>query len=186
MARETRNFHVTEGVVPHLQTPAEAEQFTLPPEVSMVLLTWISFFLLLAILRKFAWRPILDQIESRENKIETSLKEAQHIKAEIEKLNTTIAEKLAKAETQAQQYLEDGRKAAHESAKHIEQRAREEVQIMVTNAQRAIQRETDQARASLREESAQIVVDLAGKLIEENLDQEKNQRLVQRFMQETT
>ncbi len=64
------------------------------------------------------------------------------------------------------------------TSKIIQGRTREEMRILTENARREIAQDTDQARAILREETARIAVELAGRLIEENLDNEKNRRLV--------
>jgi len=154
------------------------------PDVTMVLLTWVTFFLLLAILNKVAWKPILQLLDEREKSIRESLENADKIKVEMANLQETRDEVLAKAELKSKESIEQSRKAAVEAAKVIEHKAREEAKILLENAQREIKAETENAQAALREESSRIAIELAGKLIEENLDTEKNHELINRITKE--
>ena len=61
------------------------------PDVSMMLLTWVTFLLLLALLYKTAWKPILDALDAREEKIRRALEDAQKAHEELERVNQTRA-----------------------------------------------------------------------------------------------
>lgn len=156
----------------------------LSPDASMVLLTWITFFLLLAVLHKFAWKPILASLDAREERIRRSLVEADKVKEELQRINQARDQVMAEAEARAKEILEQSRKAAVEAAKIIQHKAREEGQILLANARREIQEEKEKAQADLRQESAHIAITLAGKLLEENLDNEKNRRLINEYIKE--
>lgn len=158
--------------------PSEVEFDLFHPDVILVILTWITFFLLLGILYKFAWRRILIVLDDREKLIRRSLEDADRIKEELTGIHETRHQMMAEAETMAGKIIEQARQAAEETSKMIQGRTREEMRILTENARREIAQDTDQARAVLREETARIAVELAGRLIEENLDDEKNRRLV--------
>ena len=159
-------------------TPSEVEFDLFHPDVGLVILTWITFFLLLGILYKFAWRRILIVLDDREKLIRRSLEDADRIKEELAGIHETRHQMMAEAEARAGKIIEQARQAAEETSKIIQGRTREEVRILTENARREIAQDTDQARAILREETARIAVELAGRLIEVNLDDEKNRRLV--------
>lgn len=162
----------------HAMPTAEVESAIFSPDANMLILTWVTFFILLAVLHKFAWKPILKTLSDREESIRKSLDDVDRIKREMTALNETRARLIAEAEGKAADIIGQSRKAAVEAARIIEHKAKEEAKISVENALREIKEETQKARMRLREEGAQIAVELAGKLIEANLDTENNRELV--------
>jgi len=104
----------------HAVSPAEVESSLLSPDASMLVLTWVTFFLLLAVLYKFAWKPILAALDTREESIRKSLEDAERIKGEVERLNETRAQMMAESEERAKDIIDQSRKAATEAAKVIE------------------------------------------------------------------
>lgn len=153
-------------------------------DATMMLLTWITFFTILALLYKFAWKPILTALESREKRIEKSVEDAEKIRIEMEQLAENCQRKLAQAEEKAKEIVDESRKAGIEAAKHIQAKAKDEAQIILENARREINEEVEKAQARLREESADIAVQLAGKIIDENLNVEKNRKLINQYIKE--
>lgn len=147
-------------------------------DLTLVLLTWITFLSLLAVLYKFAWKPILAALDKREETIRKSLEEADRIKEELREINQKREQLIREAEDKAKEIIDQGRNAAVEAARTIDRKAKEESQILLENAQREIKDASQEAQFELRKMSAQIAVELAGKLIEENLDSEKNRKLV--------
>ena len=154
------------------------------PEVQVLFLTWVTFFILLAILYKFAWKPILTGLEDREEGIRKAVDEAEKTHAEYQKIEETRKRLVAEAQDKGKEIIDQSRKAAINAAKVIEQKSKEQVEIVLENAQREIRSEKEKADALLREESAKIAVALAGKIIEENLDNERNQKLINRLIKE--
>ena len=74
--------------------------------------TIITFLILLGVLTKFAWKPLLKALEIRENEISQSLKDAEKAKKELERLSEESEEIIAKARSEAQGILSEGKKAA--------------------------------------------------------------------------
>lgn len=146
--------------------------------------TWITFFLATFLLYKYAWKPILTALDKREEGIQKSLDDAERIQAELTQLDDKKKEVLQEANNQAKEIVAGARKGATEAARVIENKAKEEAQIMLTNARREISAETNKARAVLRKESSELAVNLAGKIIGENLDDERNRKLTQKFIEE--
>ncbi len=158
------------------------QQSFISPDVEMMLLTWVSFFLLLGILYKFAWKPILDGLDAREGSIRKAVDDAERIKLELEKIHQTREKMLEDTEVAAKEIIAESRTAAVEAAKVIQQKTKDEVKIILENANREINSTKEQAQAELRRESAEIALKLAGKLLEENLDNDKNRRIVDQFI----
>ena len=168
----------------HAVPPEEVEASLISPDVGMLILTWAVFLLLLAVLYKFAWKPILTALDAREQSIKKSLDDVERIKSEMENIDAARRQLIGEAQEQSKEIIDQSRKAAREAAQVIENRAREEARISLENALRDIREETQKAQMRLREESAQIAIELAGKLLEENMDTNANQKTVNRFINE--
>ena len=164
--------------------PVAKEGDFMDPHVTMLILTWIVFFALLAVLQKFAWKPILTALDKREEDIRKAVEHAEQIKNELAQIEQKRSEVLTEAAHKAKEIVDQSRKAAIEAANTIQQKAREESKILLENAQREIKESVEKARADLREETAHMVVNLAGKLIQENLDKEKIQKLVSQLIKQ--
>ncbi len=169
---------------PHGEHHGKAHIGFLQPEGMMTLLTWISFFLIFSVLYKFAWKPILAALANREDYIKKSLDDADKIKEEMESLQEKTQKMLEQAQAESKEIVDKARKAAVQAASVINAKARDDAQILVDNARREIQTEVEKAQSNLREESAQIAVELAGKILEENLDPEKNRKLINHYIKE--
>ena len=172
----------TEMPLPAGETPTQPQLFT--PEINVLLLTWVTFFALLAILYKFAWKPILAGLDKREEGIRRSVDEAEKIHGEYEKVEEEKKKILNHADQEAKGIILQSRKAAVVAANVVEQKAKEEAQILLENAQREIKAEVEKAESSLRQKSVEMVMSLASRLVQENLDSVKNRKLVEKALDE--
>ena len=168
----------------HAIPPEEVQASIISPDLSMMVLTWVVFFLLMGVLYKFAWRPILTALDAREKSIRKSVDDVERIKREMEDIEQTRRQLINEAHTKSKEIIDHSRKAAREAAHIIEQKARETAKISLENALRDIREETQKAQLQLRREGAHIAIELASKLIEENMDTEKNQKTVNRLIKE--
>jgi F-type H+-transporting ATPase subunit b len=157
-----------------------------PMEVSgqMVMWTWVVFVLTLIVLYKVAWKPILAVLDQREKDIQDSIDNTVTIREELDSLEEIKAKTIADADGKAKAVLEAARKGAHVQAELIESKARDEAKIMAENASREIEASRAKAEETLRIESATWACNLAGKLINENLDDDKNRALTDQLIQE--
>lgn len=157
-----------------------------PLEISsqMVLWTWILFGVMLIVLYKVAWKPILGALDEREKGIQDTIDNAAKVREELDAIEETRAKIIAEADEKSKAVLEAARKGAREQAGLIESKAREEAQIITENASREIEISRARAEDALRRESAQWARELAGKLIDANLDDEKNRALTDRLIEE--
>jgi F-type H+-transporting ATPase subunit b len=146
--------------------------------------TLIVFAILVVVLGKFAWGPILNMVEEREKGIQAKLDEAAALNADAAKLLEQHREQLADARRQASELIAEGRTAAERVRKDIEEKARAEGQAIIERARAEIERERDAAIDMLRKESVDLALAAASKLMQENLDQAKDRALVERFLGE--
>ena len=140
------------------------------------------FVLLLVILWRFAWGPILKAVEAREKGIQDSLDEAARRNQEASELLDEHKRQLADARRQANDLLQEGKAAGDSLRREIEEKARSEAQAMVERARVDIARERDAALDTLRRESVELALAAASRLIRENLNQEKDRRLVEGYL----
>src|SRR3954469_23069863 len=103
--------------------------------------TIVTFLVLLALLAKFAWRPLLEALETRQNAIRKSLDDAQQAKVELERLNTESAQIIQRARVDAEAVLAQGRADGERLREEIRAKARGEADHIVKNAERQIQLE---------------------------------------------
>jgi F-type H+-transporting ATPase subunit b len=146
--------------------------------------TLIVFVGLLLILSKYAWGPILATVEAREKGIQDALDEAAARNAEAAGLLEQHREQLADARRQANELVAEGKAAGEKVRKDIEEKARSEGQAIVERARAEIERERDAALEVLRKESVDLALAAASRLMQENLDQDKDRELVERYLAE--
>ena len=160
----------------------EGEVNLMDPSKDMVLWTWVTFILLLIILYKFAWNPILSALDKREKDIKDSVENAAKIKEELEKVESSREKLIKEADDKAKEIVATARRAAVEASRVIEEKAKEEAKILLENANREIKAAREKAIASLRQDSATLAIEVAEKLIGVNLDSEKNNELTERLI----
>jgi F-type H+-transporting ATPase subunit b len=140
--------------------------------------TIVVFLVLLALLRKFAWRPLLQALEARQQTIRQSLDDADKAKKELQRLQEESAQIVREARVEAESIVSRSRSNAERLKEEIRQKARADAESIVRTAERQIQLETQQALRQIRQEAADMSVAIASKLIQRNLSKEDNQRLI--------
>lgn len=149
-------------------------------EVNLGLSVWatVVFFALFGILWKFAWAPLLDVVNQREERIQGALDESAEAREEAQQLLAEHKEQLADARRQANELVAEGKAAGQRLRSEIEEKARAEAQSILASARAEIERERDQAIAELRRESVDLALAAAGKLIHDKLDSQQDRALV--------
>ncbi|HKB10649.1 MAG TPA: F0F1 ATP synthase subunit B [Vicinamibacterales bacterium] len=140
--------------------------------------TIVTFLVLLALLAKFAWRPLLEALDTRQASIRKSLDDAQRAKQELERLNAESAQIIARARQEADSIITQSRADGERLREEIRQRARAEGEMIVKNAERQIQLETSRALEQIRHEAVELSVMIASKILQRNLTREDNERLI--------
>jgi F-type H+-transporting ATPase subunit b len=146
--------------------------------------TLIVFVILLLILRKYAWGPIVDAVDSREKGIQAAIDGAAELNAEAAKLLEEHREQMADARRQASEILAEAKVASERVRKELEEKARTEAQGIVERALAEIERERDGALETLRRESVDLALAAASQLMQESFDQETDRQLVERYLNE--
>lgn len=154
------------------------------PDPGLYIWTILTFLVLLGLLAKFAWRPLLAALDSRQNAIRKSLDDADQARRELERLNQESVQILNKARKDADQIIVSGRSDAERLREDMRQKAKTEADAIVKNAERQIQLETARALQQLRAEAVDLSVMIASKLIQRNLSKEDNERLIEEALKQ--
>lgn len=148
------------------------------PDPGLFIWTIITFLVLLGLLAKFAWGPLLKALESRQETIRKSLDDAQKAKEELEHLQAESAQIIRQARVDAESIIAKTRTDADKLAEELRQKAREEAEGIVRNAERQIQIETRRALQEIRTEAVDLSVTIASRLLERHVSKEDNARLI--------
>jgi F-type H+-transporting ATPase subunit b len=138
----------------------------------------VTFLVLLGLLTKFAWKPLLLALEARQQTIQQALDDAEKAKVELERLNRESALIIRQARVEAEQIITMSRGDAERLREELRQKARAEADGIVKTAERQIQLETARAIQQIRHEAADLSVAIASKLIRKNLTKEDNEKLI--------
>jgi len=144
----------------------------------------ISFLVLVWILAKFAWKPLMEMMEKRRQFIEENLANAEHERQEAEKIRLQYQEDMLKARQEAQGIIEKATKNSEERATEILAEARKETEKMKQAALADISRERDKAISDVKAQVVELSVAVAEKIIQQKLDIKGQESLIEQFIQE--
>jgi len=157
----------------------------LTPDPGLVFWSLITFGLLVFILKRFAWKPILHALKTREETIEYALAAAEKAKAEVEDLNLTKIQIMNDAKAERDGMIKEAREFKENILVDAKRRAQEEADKIIVSARLQIEREKNEAIQELKEKVAEFSVDIAGKLLEEELEtSDKQKAIIDRYLQE--
>ena len=148
--------------------------------------TILTFLVLLGVLAKFAWNPLLKMLKDREELIRSSLEDAEKAKMELERLNTEGQDIINKARSAAQTILSEGKAASSKMKEETLSSAKEQAKVILTEAEKQIQIEKDKAIAEIKSEVVDLSLSVATKLIKKNISREDNQALIDDSLENVT
>ena len=144
--------------------------------------TVVTVLLLVLLLSKFAWKPILSVLKQREDAIKDSLEQADKAKEEAKKILAENQNNLAKAEEESKKIIEQSRQFAENLKEQILKESKEQAQKLIADAAEEIERKKNAAFDELKNQIADISIKAAEKILKENLDAEKNKKLVDKYI----
>ena len=163
---------------------AESSNPLLNPDPGLAIWTVITFVILLVILRKLAWGPMLEALDAREKAIRDSLAEAEKARAEA---STSIEQQqklLDDARRDAQDLLATSRTDAERAREESLAKARAEGERIIASGKQAIEQEKRAALAELRTAAVDIAVEASSKLLRKRIDDAASKELVATYIQE--
>jgi len=154
------------------------------PDPGLFIWTILTFLVLLTLLAKFAWGPLLRALDSRQETIRKSLDDAQLAKQELERLQHESAQIIRQARVDAEAVITQSRTDAARLREEMRQKARTEADAIVRNAERQIQLETQRALQQIRHEAVDMSVMIASKILRRNLSKEDNEKLIEEALKQ--
>ena len=158
-------------------------------EFSIGLFFWqtIIFILLIFLLKKYAWKPILDAVNEREEGIKNALLSAEKAKEEMASLQSDNEETLKKARAERDSLLKEAREIKQQLIDDAKNEAQSEAKKIISQAQETIQNEKKAAISDLKNQVASLSIDIAEKVLKEKLSDDKTQmNLVKDLVKDVT
>ncbi|MDG1063561.1 MAG: F0F1 ATP synthase subunit B [Flavobacteriaceae bacterium] len=158
-------------------------------EFSVGLFFWqtLLFVTLLFLLKKYAWKPILDAVNEREEGIKKALESAEQAKEEMANMNADNEKLLKEARAERDAMLKEAREIKSKLIGDAKDEAKVEADKLMTQAQAAIESEKKAAIAEIKEQVASLSLDIAEKVIKEALSKDdQQQKLVKNLLDDTT
>jgi len=146
----------------------------------------INFFIVLLALRLFLYRPVLNMLDRRAQRVREGLEAAEQSKERAEHAEQEVAQRLDEARRQGQALIAQAQETASRIQEEARSQARREGEALLERARNEIQLERDQAIAQLRREFAELTVSAAEKVIGQSLDRQAHRRLIDEVLAEST
>ena len=140
--------------------------------------TIITFLLVLFLLSKFAWKPLLKVLQEREDEIKSSLKDAEVAKTELEKVNLESEKILNNARAEARKIQAESKSVSEKQRDEIIHKAKEEAKKIVVNAESRIKMEKDLAIKQIQEKVIELTFSISEKVIKKNLTTGDNKKII--------
>ena len=155
-----------------------------PPDWQQILSQAVSFVLLLWILRRFAWRPLLTMLDQRRSHIEEGLRQVAQSKTDMERLQEEYRQRLATIDDEArakiQQSILEGKRIAVE----IQEQARAQAYAILNKSKETVELELAKAKVTLRDQVAQMTMEAVGRILKHKLDAKTDRGLVDAVLDE--
>jgi|ADurb_Cas_02_Slu_FD_contig_21_302167_length_893_multi_4_in_0_out_0_2 F-type H+-transporting ATPase subunit b len=158
----------------------------LSPEPGLLLWTGFTFLLLLFILTRYAWKPILSAIRSRDERIGQALNAAQKATEELRNIEQTKARIVNEAKVERDKLLNEARELKDSILAEARQIARTETERMIEMARQQINKEKTEAVYELKKQVARLSVSIAEKVLTDELsNQQKQQQIIEKYLNES-
>lgn len=139
------------------------------PGLGIIFWTFIAFIVVLIILKKFAWKPILKSLKDREENIATAIASAEKVKSEMAQLKNENEALLAKAREERATLLKDAKDTSDKMVADAKEKAKAEYDRIVADAQAAIIQQKNAALADVKNQVGSLVIEVAEKVLRKEL-----------------
>lgn len=153
-------------------------------ELGQIITHIIGFVIAVIILKRFAWKPLLSILEERRNRIKSQFDSIGEERKKTESLHSEYQIKLKEIDSLARARIQEACREGQNLANEIKESARKEAKEIVTRTREEIQRDLDKAKVQLRDDVVNMTVQLAERIIQEKLDQEKDRQLISQLLDE--
>jgi len=145
------------------------------PDFGLLFWMLVSFGIVLFILKKFVWKPVLKTLKDRDNSIADSLNSAKKAREEMSKLQDDNKKIIAEARAERDELLKDAKITKDNIIRQSEIEAKERANKIIANAQMEIENQKNKALAEIKEKVAELSIDIAEKILKRELKDENSQ-----------
>ncbi|MDG1990595.1 MAG: F0F1 ATP synthase subunit B [Dehalococcoidia bacterium] len=154
--------------------------FSLPGLITQI----INFAILLVVLRIFLWKPFLKIIDDRNQKIKLGLEAAEQASLQANESQSESKKILDDARNEASQFITDTREMAEKLKIELEDKAKQDADVILQKAKKEIERDKEQALAVIRKNFAEITISAAEKVIDKSLDKSIHEELINNVLED--
>jgi F-type H+-transporting ATPase subunit b len=144
--------------------------------------TTVIFVLLILVLGRFGWKPLLRTLQEREDKIRDALDQAEKARADASELLKQNEINRSRAEEEYRKIVRDARTMAEKMKDEIVAKARQQAQREIDVAKDEIGRNLESAKQELRGEVADLAVQIAAKILDESIDRSKHSKIIDEYL----
>jgi F-type H+-transporting ATPase subunit b len=150
----------------------------------LIVWTAVTFILLLLILKKVAWKPILSALDERENTIRESLEKAEKAKDEAQRILYENQANLSKAEEESRKIIEQGRTYAEKLKDQLIKESKDQAQKILNEATAEIERKKEESFSELKSQIADLVIQATEKVLGETVDENVQKKIADKYISE--
>lgn len=166
----------------HLGTPEFIEKLGLPIDFGKTVAVMGVFFILFPVIEYFYVNPLKDSINERTSNLEQTFTEAESLRAEMQQMKASYESQLKQTEEDARTRIQDEVKKAQELRTQIQAEANAKAEDMLRKAREEIETERDRVMNDVRVHVANLSMLATERILEENMDNERNRKLVEEFI----
>lgn len=144
----------------------------------------INFLILVFIMYKFLYKPVINLLDSRKEKIEKGLRDAEKLGEELEKTKELRDREIKKAKQEAMAIVEEAQRVAEVSGQEIKAKTKAEVEKLITAAKSQMIQEKDRMMTEVKKEAAILVLAVAEKVVGKTFDSKMQQKLIEESLRE--
>jgi F-type H+-transporting ATPase subunit b len=152
--------------------------------IGTVIWTTIAFLVVVFVLAKFAWKPILNSIREREESIEEALESAERAKEKMRDLEANNEKLLVEARQEREEIIKSAREAKEKMITEAKEKAQAEADKVLKNAQDSIRAEKASAIKELKGLVSELSIEIAEKILKEELSADKQKALIEASMKD--
>jgi F-type H+-transporting ATPase subunit b len=153
-------------------------------ELGQIITHIIGFVIAVIILKRFAWKPLLSMLEERRDRIKSEFDNIEEERKKTENLHSEYQTKLKEIDSLARVKIQEACREGQHLANEIKENARKEAKQIVIRTREELERDLDKAKAQLRDDVVSMTLQLAERIIQERLDQEKDRKLIAQLVDE--
>lgn len=139
------------------------------PGIGLIFWTFLAFLIVLFILRKFAWKPILASLKERETSIASAISSAEDVKAEMARMKSENEVLLAQAREERANMIKEAKETSSKMISEAKERARAEYDRILADAQLAIQQQKNAALTDVKNQVGKLVIEVSEKVLRREL-----------------